>query len=147
MREAKLSVNDSYYPSMKAKNSWDVPSYEGDIFTSNGDHFVGDDDFVVPNSLDEMEARYPNYVRNWTCRRLQKLPFDPQVEDWTSELSLFLRVLPLTSKMRERGFKDVIDVYNPWSSFGASARRFFGYVNRCLANKHFTISEIGRAHV
>jgi len=142
MREAKekFSVNDSYYPSMKSMNSWDIPSYEGDVFTSNGDHFVGGDSFIVPNPFEEMEQRYPNYVRNWVCRRLQKMPFDPMVEDWTSELSLFLRTLPPTSKMKARGFKDVVDVYNPWSSFGASARRFFGYINRCLANKHFTIS-------
>lgn len=142
MREAKakFSVNDNYYPSMKSKNSWDVPPYEGDVFTSDGDHFVGDDGFVVPNSFEEMEIAYPNYVRNWVCRRLQKMPFDSAVEDWTSELSLFLRILPPTSKMKARGFKDVVDVFNPWSSFGASARRFFGYINRCLANKHFTIT-------
>ena len=142
MREAKpkSSVNDSYYPNLKTLSSWDVPSYEGDVFTSNGTHFVGDDGFIVPNSFEEMEERYPNYVRNWVCRRIQKLPYDPTVEDWASELSLFLRSLPPTSKMKARGFVDVIDVYNPWSSFGASARRFFGYVNRCLANRHFTIS-------
>ena len=141
MRTAKVksSVNDNYHPHMKSLSSWDIQSYEGDVFTSNGTHFVGDDGFIVPNSFEEMEQRYPNYVRNWVCRRLQKMPFDSAVEDWASELSLFLRSLPATSKMKARGFKDVVDVYNPWSSFGASAKRFFGYINRCLANKHFTI--------
>ena len=141
MRVAKVksSVNDNYHPHMKTLSSWDITTYEGDIFTSNEGHFVGDDGFVIPNSFEEMEQRYPNYVRNWVCRRLQKMPFDSMVEDWTSELSLFLRSLPPTSKMKARGFKDVVDVYNPWSSFGASAKRFFGYINRCLANKHFTI--------
>lgn len=139
MRVAKSSVNDTFHPNMKSLSSWDVSTYEGDIFTSDGIHFVGDDGFVVPNSFEEMETRYPNYVRNWVCRRLKKLPFDSVVEDWASELSLFLRDLPETSKTKARGFKDVVDVYNPWASFGASAKRFFGYINRCLANKHYTI--------
>jgi len=135
----EVSVNEDYYPHQKYLSSLDVKGYTGDPFTSAEGHFIGQDGFIVPNSFDEMEQLYPNYVRSWVSRRIKRSPFDPIVEDWASELSIHMRTLPETSKWRDRGFKDVIDVFNPWSSYGASARRFFGYVNRCLSNKYMTL--------
>lgn len=133
------SVNEAYYPHQKYLTSLDVPGYEGDPFHSAGGHFIGQDGFIVPNSFAEMESEHPNYVRSWVSRRTKRHPWDVIVEDWTSDLSLHMRTLPEVSKWRDRGFVDVIDVFNPWSSYGASARRFFGYVNRCLGNKYMTM--------
>lgn len=137
--EVEVSVNEDYYPHQKYLTSLDVAGYTGDPFVSAGGHFIGQDGFVVPNSFDELEKDYPNYARSWVSRRIKRSPYDPIVEDWASELSIHMRTLPETSKWRDRGFKDVIDVFNPWSSYGASARRFFGYVNRCLSNKYMTL--------
>lgn len=126
----------------KYHKNWDssaVVGYNGEPFFSKNGHFVGEDGFVVPNSLEEMETTHPTYIRNWVCKRLKSNSHDPNVEDWASELSLHMRTLPQESKWRTRGFTDVIDVFNPWSSFGASARRFFGYVNTCLNNKYLTL--------
>lgn len=136
--EVTPKVSEDYQKFHKHWNSTALPSYTGEPFISKDGHFVGEDGFVVPNSFLELERDYPTYVRNWVCRKLKSNPYNPDVEDWTSELSIHMRTLPQESKWRQRGFTDVIDVFNPWSSYGASARRFFGYVNTCLNNKFLT---------
>ena len=135
----KVSVNEDYYPHCKYLPSYDVVGYEGDPFTSVDGHFVGQDGFVVPNSYLELEEQNPSYVRSWVVKRTKRHPSDVVVEDLTSELTLHLRILPEVSKYRDRGFVDIVDTFNPWNFYGASARRFFGYINCCLNNKYLTL--------
>lgn len=119
-----------------------IADYTGDPFTSVDGRFVGADGFVVPSNFEEFELRYPNYVQNWLCKKLHKTPYDPIVEDWVSKMGLHMRSMPDTSKVAQRGFKDVIDAFNPWGAYGCSAKRFFNYVNICLLNKY--ISELSK---
>ena len=137
--EVSPKMGDDYEKYCKNWSSTALPLYTGEPFESLDGHFVGVDGFVVPNSFAELELDYPHYVRNWVCKKMKSNIYDPNVEDWASDLSIHMRTLPLESKWRTKGFVDVIDVFNPWSSWGASARRFFGYVNTCLNNKYLTI--------
>src|SRR5271157_890654 len=121
--------------------------YTGDAFTVNADgHFVGDDGFIVPMDFDEFYDRYPKYVLNWVKKRLNRFQVDEDVEDWTQDLLIHMKFLPVTSKHRQpgangrnSGCSDVIETFNPLQQYGASERRFRNYVNFCLANKFNTV--------
>ena len=121
--------------------------YTGDKFTVNAEgHYVGDDGFIVPSDFDEFYERYPKYVLNWVKKRLNRFQVDEDVEDWTQDLLIHMKFLPVTSKHRqpgangrEQGCQDVIETFNPIQQYGASERRFRNYINFCLANKFNTV--------
>lgn len=126
----------------------EIPTpYTGDPFTVNADgHYVGDDGFVVPMDFDEFYERYPKYVLNWVKKRLNRFAVDVDVEDWTQDLLIHMKFLPVTSKHRTpgangrtSGCSDVIETFNPLQQYGASERRFRNYINFCLANKFNTV--------
>jgi hypothetical protein len=121
--------------------------YTGDAFTVSADgHYVGDDGFIVPMDFDEFYERYPKYVLNWVKKRLNRFQVDEDVEDWTQDLLIHMKFLPVTSKHRHpgangrvQGCQDVIETFNPLQQYGASERRFRNYINFCLANKFNTV--------
>src|SRR5208337_1788735 len=121
--------------------------YTGDSFTVSADgHYIGDDGFVVPRNFDEFYNRYPKYVINWVKKRLNRFQVDDDVEDWTQDLLIHMKYLPVMSKHRtpgangrENGCTDVIETFNPYQQYGASERRFRNYINFCLANKFNTV--------
>lgn len=121
--------------------------YTGDPFTVNDEgHYVGDDGFIVPADFDEFYERYPKYVLNWVKKRLNRFQVDEDVEDWTQDLLIHMKFLPVTSKHRQpgangrqQGCQDVIETFNPLQQYGASERRFRNYINFCLANKFNTV--------
>lgn len=132
-----------------------MPEYTGEPFTGEGGRFVGADEFVVPRDFVEFYERYPNYVRNWVSRRLRKISSHPDVEDWTNTLLGHLCAVPqgriieatedeeakhIGGSLAKRGFVDVVNAYNPWAQYGASAKRFFSFINKCLANKYTSLN-------
>ena len=131
-----------------------VPEYEGEPFTGDGTHFIGQDGFVVPANFIEFFERYPVYVRNWVSKKLRKCSSHPDVEDWTQTLLTHLYQLhhgrtikggegeedrEIGGTLYKLGFTDVIHAFNPWAQHGASARRFFNFVNTCLGNKYISL--------
>lgn len=121
--------------------------YTGDPFTRTTDgHYVGNDGFIVPRNFDEFYERFPKYVMAWVKKRLNRYAVDDDVEDWTQDLLIHMKFLPLVSKHRlpgangrEQGCGDVIETFNPIQQYGASEQRFRYYINFCLANKFNTI--------
>jgi hypothetical protein len=141
-------VAQTYQPTTKPDGS----PYKGDPFTvvnDGGITYIGNDGFVIPKNIQELQEREPNYIRSWVIKKLQQqMILTPEnVEDWTQELYLHLANLPEDSVGRKPGYNeanpngctDLIQCFNPYSAFGASIRRFFFYVNRCLANKFESI--------
>lgn len=137
-------------PSYQGLASTAMPDYEGEPFSGVNGHFVGKDGFVVPADFAEFYERFPIYVRNWVAKRLRKVSSHPDVEDWSQTLLVHLCQVPKpketickkTGKVKvskakyfRLGFKDVIQCYNPWAKYGASAPRFFNYINGVLSNK------------
>jgi hypothetical protein len=61
------------------------------------------------------------------------------LQDWTQDLLLHLKTLPITSKHRADGKTDIVQTFNPNRHFGASQPRFQNYINLCLANKFRTM--------
>ena len=131
-----------------------MPDYTGEPFTGN-ERFVGADGFVVPRDFIEFYERYPVYVRNWVSKKLRKVSTHPDVEDWTNTLLAHLCAVPqgkiteateheeakhTGGSLAKRGFVDVINAYNPWAQYGASAKRFFNFVNKCLGNKYTSLN-------
>jgi hypothetical protein len=132
-----------------------VEDYTGEHFTGDGSHFIGSDDFVVPNCFTEFLDRYPVYVRNWVSKKRRQVSNHPDVEDWTNTLLMHLcqvpqgREIPATETEAARivggkyavlGFSDVIQAFNPWGHYGASAKRFFNFINKCLNNKYLSLN-------
>lgn len=145
----------AFTPTLIGSSSTAYTEYTGDPFEGNEGHFVGNDGFVVPKDFVEFYERYPNYVRNWVSKRMRKSSADPDVEDWTNTLLMHLCSLPkgkevldeetneikiTGGKLYQLGFTDVINAFNPWSVYGASAKRFFSFINRCLQNKLISLS-------
>jgi hypothetical protein len=102
-------------------------------------HYVGQDGFVVPKDFDEFHERFPQYVRNWVRKHSDRFAQPEDVEDWTQDLLIHLKCLPLTSKYREAGKEDIVQTFDPARHYGASQRRFQNYINLCLANKFNTM--------
>jgi hypothetical protein len=116
-----------------------VENRKPDPFTIADGHYVGHDGFVVPKNFDEFHERFPQYVRNWVNRHVNRSVPKEDAEDWTQDLLIHLRCLPATSKHREIGKEDVVQTFDPHKHFGANSARFFNYINLCLGNKFRTI--------
>lgn len=101
--------------------------------------YVGHDGFVVPKNFNEFHERFPEYVRNWVRRHVDRSTPKEDVEDWTQDLLIHLRYLPATSKHREAGKEDVVQTFDPQKHHGANAARFFNYINLCLGNRFRTM--------
>jgi len=106
-----------------------------DPFSVRDGRFVGDDGFVVPKNFDEFHERFPEYVRRWVRRHTEASASREDIEDWTQDLLIYLRYLPLNSKHRDAGKEDVIQTFDPQKHFGANQARFQNYINLCLTNK------------
>ncbi len=104
---------------------------------STGHYVSSKDGFVVPRDFSEFHERFPNYVTSWVYKHIQpnfrKNPADAQ--DWVSELTLHLMVLPERSSKRKNGHMDVISCFDPARLRGANSKSFFFYVNTCLRNR------------
>jgi|ERR1017187_76988 hypothetical protein len=116
-----------------------VENRKADPSTIADGRYVGHDGFVVPKNFDEFHERFPQYVRNWVNRHVNRSTPKEDVEDWTQDLLIHLRCLPATSKHRETGKQDVVQTFDPHKHYGANSARFFNYINLCLANKFRTI--------
>ena len=110
-----------------------------DPFTVVDGRYVGHDGFVVPKDFDEFHERFPQYVRNWVSRHVDRSAPREDVEDWAQDLLIHLRYLPATSKHREAGKEDVVQTFDPCKHHGANSARFFNYINLCLGNRFRTM--------
>lgn len=117
-------------------------SFRDPYTISEDGHIVGHEGFVVPKNFQEFYERFPRYVRGFVRRRWLRAS-EAECEDRESELLLHLMTLPEESKFRNAGFNgfengcvDRIQIFHPDSAYGASAARFFSYINLCLLN-HF----------
>lgn len=142
-------------PDLIGKPSSFIEGYTGEPFDGVDGHFVGSDGFVVPRNFSEFLETSPDYVTKWVSRKLKLRRDDPDVQDWTQTLLMHLCQLPtgrevvdedtdevkiVGGKFSQLGFCDVISVFNPWAHFGASAKRFYNYINRCLTNKFLSLT-------
>ncbi|MGB6259714.1 MAG: hypothetical protein WBG09_16325 [Candidatus Sulfotelmatobacter sp.] len=113
--------------------------YRTDPFTLIDGRFVGHDGFVVPKDFDEFHQRFPHHIPNWVKRHTDRLALREDLEDWTQDLIIHLKYLPLKSKHREAGKEDIVQTFDPGKHHGANQARFLNYINVCLANKFRTI--------
>src|ERR1700683_4696245 len=116
-----------------------VENRKPDPFTVADGHYVGHDGFVVPKNFEEFHERFPQYVRNWENRHVDRSAPKEDVEDWTQDLLSHLRFLPATSKHRQVGNEDIVQTFDPHKHHGANQARFQNYINLCLGNKFRTI--------
>lgn len=112
---------------------------ESDPFTIRDGRYLGSDGFVVPNDFEEFHKRFPDYVRKWVSKHAATSASQEDIEDWTQDLLIHLSRLPLTSKYREAGKKDIVATFDPLRHYGANEARFRNYINLCLANKFRTM--------
>ena len=132
-----------------------MPEYTGEPVDGIGGNVGGADAFIVPRDFIEFYERYPVYVRNWVSKKLRKVSTHPDVEDWTNTLLAHICAVPkgkvveatdeeeekiVGGSLAKRGFVDVINAFNPWAQYGASAKRFFSFVNTCLSNKYSSLT-------
>jgi hypothetical protein len=115
--------------------SFSVEKRTSDPFTIVEGLYIGHDRFVVPKNFDEFHERFPEYVRRWVERHVDRSTPQEDVEDWTHDLLIHMRYLPIISKHREAGKQDIVQTFDPVKHHGANAARFFNYINLCLANK------------
>jgi hypothetical protein len=119
--------------------SFSVENRTSDSITVVDGRYVGHDGFVVPRDFDEFYERFPQHVRNWVGRHMDRSTPKQDVEDWTQELLFHLNCLPANSKHREAGKQDVVQTFDPHKHYGANSARFFNYINGCLGNKFSTM--------
>jgi hypothetical protein len=119
--------------------NFSVEDRKPDPFTIVDGRYVGHDGFVVPKNFDEFHERFPQYVRNWVNRHVDRSAPREDVEDWMQDLLIHLRYLPETSKHRQAGKEDIVQTFDPVKHYGANSARFFNYINLCLGNKFRTI--------
>jgi hypothetical protein len=110
-----------------------------DPFTLIYGRYVGHDGFVVPKNFEEFHQRFPNHIPNWVKRNADRLAPREDLEDWTQDLIIHLKYLPLKSKHREVGKEDIVQTFDPAKHHGANQARFLNYINLCLANKFRTM--------
>jgi hypothetical protein len=104
-----------------------------DPYTISDDgHIIGHDGFVVPKDFAEFYDRFPSHVRRFV--RWKRTPVEDR-EDCEQQLLMHLMTLPGDSKLRQAGCRDRIEAFRP-DAYGASEKRFFGYVNHCLRNHY-----------
>jgi len=123
--------------------SFSVEKQKSDPFTVVDGRYIGHDGFIVPKDFDEFYQRFPQHVRNWVSRHVDRFTPKQDVEDWTQDLLLHLNCLPASSKHRDAGKQDVVQSFDPHKHYGANSARFFSYINRCLGNK-FSIMRSSR---
>jgi len=116
-----------------------VENRKPDPFTVVDGYYVGHDGFVVPKNFDEFHERFPQYVRNWVNRHVDRSAPKEDAEDWTQDLLIHLRYLPAISKHRQAGKEDIVQTFDPCKHHGANQARFQNYINLCLGNKYRTI--------
>jgi len=110
-----------------------------DPFTIREGRYVGYDGFVVPKDFDEFHQRFPRHISNWVTRHADRFTLKEDLEDWTQDLLIHMKYLPITSKHREAGKVDIVQTFDPVKHHGANQPRFLNYINLCLANKFRTI--------
>jgi hypothetical protein len=81
--------------------SFSVENRTSDPITVVDGRYVGHDGFVVPRDFDEFYERFPQHVRNWVGRHVDRSTPKQDVEDWTQDLLIHLHCLPPNSKHRE----------------------------------------------
>jgi hypothetical protein len=114
-------------------------TYKPDPFTVKDGRSVGSDGFAVPKDFAEFHERFPDYVHRWVNKHAAKSASQEDIEDWSQDLLIHLQRLPLTSKYREAGKKDIVQTFDPLRHYGANEARFRNYINLCLANKFKTM--------
>jgi hypothetical protein len=114
-------------------------TYKPDPFTIKDGRSVGSDGFVIPKDFAEFHERFPDYVHRWVSNHAATSASQEDIEDWTQDLLIHLSSLPLTSKYREAGKKDIVATFDPLRHYGANEARFRNYINLCLANKFRTM--------
>jgi hypothetical protein len=114
-------------------------TYKPDPFTIKDSRSVGSDGFVVPKDFPEFHERFPDYVQRWVSKHAGTSVSEEDKEDWTQDLLIHLSYLPLTSKYREAGKKDIVATFDPLRHYGANEARFRNYINLCLSNKFNTM--------
>jgi hypothetical protein len=120
--------------------SFSVENRKSDPFTIVDGQYIGHDGFVVPKNFDEFHERFPEYVQRWVSKHAAASVSEEDKEDWTHDLLIHLSRLPLTSKYREAGKKDIVATFDPLRHYGANEARFRNYINLCLMNKFKTIN-------
>lgn len=136
MLNTAIATNQSTFPN---KFSAETKPYKTDPFTLIDGRYIGHDGFVVPKDFDEFHERFPHHIPNWVKRHSDRLALREDLEDWTQDLIIHLKYLPLTSKYREAGKEDIVQTFDPAKHHGANEARFLNYINLCLANKFRTI--------
>jgi hypothetical protein len=114
-------------------------TYKLDPFTIKDGRSVGSDGFVVPKGFAEFHERFPDYVHRWVSKHAGRSVSEEDNEDWTHELLIHLSSLPIRSKYREAGKKDIVATFDPLRHYGANEARFRNYINLCLMNKFRTM--------
>jgi hypothetical protein len=116
-----------------------VENRKPDPFTIVDGHYVGHDGFVVPKNFDEFHERFPQYVRNWVNRHVDRSAPREDVEDWTQDLLIHLRY-PTRDVQAPSGWQGGHRAnVRSAKHYGANSARFFNYINLCLGNKFRTI--------
>jgi hypothetical protein len=137
MLNTEIAVNQPTFPLIF---SVEEKQYKTDPFTIREGRYVGHDGFVVPKDFDEFHQRFPHHIPNWVRRHADRLALKEDLEDWTQDLIIHLKYLPITSKHREAGKVDIVQTFDPAKHHGANQPRFLNYLNLCLANKFRTMN-------
>src|SRR5271170_338801 len=88
--------------------SFSVENRKSDPFTVVDGRYIGHDGFVVPKDFSEFYERFPQHVLGWVRRHADRSTPKQDVEDRTQDLLAHLCCLPLTSKYREEGKRDIV---------------------------------------
>jgi hypothetical protein len=136
MLNTEIAVNQPTFP---LTFSVEEKQYKVDPFTIREGRYVGHDGFVIPKDFDEFHERFPHHIPNWVRRHADRLALKEDLEDWTQDLIIHMKYLPITSKHREAGKGDIVQTFDPVKHHGANQPRFLNYVNLCLANKFRTM--------
>jgi hypothetical protein len=131
----EIEIHPVNFPSFSVEKR----TYKPDPFTIKDGRSVGSDEFVVPKDFTEFHERFPDYVHRWVSKNAATSAPQEDIEDWTQDLLIHLSHLPLTSKYREAGKRDIVATFDPLRHHGANEARFRNYINLCLANKFRTM--------
>jgi hypothetical protein len=93
----------------------------------------------LPKDFAEFHQWFPDYVYRWVRKHAATSASEEDIEDWTQDLLIHLSRLPLTTKYREAGKKDIVETFDPLRHYGANEARFRNYINLCLANEFRTM--------
>src|SRR6266404_6466097 len=95
-------------------------TYKPDPFTIKDGRSVGSDGFDIPKDFAEFHERFPDYVHRWVSKHAVTSASQEDIEDWTQDLLIHLSRLPLMSKYREAGKKDIVATFDPLRHYGAN---------------------------